>query len=40
MDIFYHDMNYSSKGIVDAASKGAFIKKSAEETTQLIEELE
>ena len=37
MDIFYHA--YTSKGIVDATSKGAFRRKSAEEATQLIEEL-
>ena len=39
MNIFYHAMNYSSKGIVDAAFRGAFRRKSAEEATQLIEEL-
>ena len=39
MYIFYHAMNYSSKGIVDAASGGAFTRKSVEEATQLIEEL-
>ena len=38
MDIFYHVMNYSSKGTVDVASGGAFRRKSAEEATQLIEE--
>ena len=38
-DIFYHAMNYTSKGIVDAASEGAFRRKSVEEATQLIEEL-
>ena len=32
-------MNYTSKRIVDAASGGAFRRKSAEEATQLIEEL-
>ena len=31
MDIFYHAMNYSSKGIIDAACCGAFKRKSAEE---------
>ena len=31
IDIFYHAMNYSSKGIIDAAYCGAFKKKSAEE---------
>ena len=40
MDIFYHAMNYSSKGIVDAVFGSAFKRKSAEEATQLIEELE
>ena len=39
MDIFYHAMHYSSKSTVDVASKGAFKRKSAEEATQLIEEL-
>ena len=33
-------MNYSSKGTVDVAFGGAFKRKSAEEATQLIEELE
>ena len=32
-DIFYHAMNYTSKGIVDAASRGAFRRKSAKEAT-------
>ena len=39
MDIFYHGMNNSSKGTVDAASGAAFRRKSVEEATQLIEEL-
>ena len=39
MDIFYHAMNYTSKGIVDVAFGGAFRRKSAEEATQLIKEL-
>ena len=39
MDIFYHAMNYTSKGTMDAALGGAFRRKSAEEVTQLIEEL-
>ena len=39
MDIFDHAMNYSSKRIVDAASRGAFRRKSVEEATWLIEEL-
>ena len=33
-------MNYSSKGIIDAACYGAFKRKSAEEANQLIEDLE
>ena len=32
MDIFYHSMNYTSKGIIDAACYGAFKRKSAEDT--------
>ena len=39
MDIFYHSMNYASKGIVDASSCGAFKRRSAEEARQLIEYL-
>ena len=39
MDIFYHAMNYTSKGKLDTASRGAFRRKSAKEATQLIEEL-
>ena len=47
MDIFYHAMNYSSKGIIDAAYYGAlkrksveaFKRKNAEEANQLIEDL-
>ena len=39
MDIFYHVMNYSSKGTIDVASGGALRRKSAEEEPQLIEEL-
>ena len=39
MDIFYHSMNYTSKGIIDAACCGAFKSKSAEEARQLIEDL-
>ena len=38
-EIFYHAMNYTSKGTVDAASGGAFKRKTAKEATQLIEEL-
>ena len=39
MDIFYHAMNYTSKGIIDVACCGAFKRKSAEEANQLIEDL-
>ena len=39
MDIFYHAMNYSSKGIIDAACCGAFKRKIAEEANQLFEDL-
>ena len=39
MDIFYHAMNYTSKGIIDAAYCGAFKRKSVEKENQLIEDL-
>ena len=39
MDIFYHSMNYASKGIIDAACCGAFKRISVEEARQLIEDL-
>ena len=39
MDIFYHSMNYISKGVIDAACCGAFKRKSSEEAKQLIENL-
>ena len=39
MDIFFHVMNYTSKGIIDAACCGAFKRKSVEEANQLIEDL-
>ena len=29
MDIFYHSMNYTSKGLIDAACCRAFMRKSA-----------
>ena len=35
MDIFYHSMNYASKGIIDAACCTAFKRKSAEEARQI-----
>ena len=39
MDIFYHSMNYASKGIIDAACSEAFKRRSVEEARQLIEDL-
>ena len=39
MDIFYHAMNYVSKGIIDASCCGAFKRRNAEEARQLIEDL-
>ena len=39
MDIFYHAMNYASKGIIDAFCCGAFKRRNAEEARQLIEDL-
>ena len=39
MDIFYHAMNYSSKGIIDATCYGAFKMKSTKEANQFIEDL-
>ena len=39
MDIFYHAMNYTSKGIIDASCYGAFKRRSAEKARQVIEDL-
>ena len=39
MDVFYHAMNYTSKGIIDAAWCGTFKRKNVEEANQLIEDL-
>ena len=39
MDIFYHAMNYTFKGIINVACCGAFKKKSAKEANQIIEDL-
>ena len=39
MNIFYHAMNYASRGIIDASCYGAFKRISAEEARQLIEDL-
>ena len=38
MDIFYHAMNYASKGIIDASCYEAFKRRNAEEVRQLIED--
>ena len=38
-DIFYHAMNYVSKGIIDASCYGAFKRRNAEKARQLIEDL-
>ena len=39
MDIVYHSLNDTSKGIIDAACCGAFKRKSAEEAKRLIKDL-
>ena len=39
MDIFYHAMNYTSKGIIDASYCGGFKRRSAEEARKVIEDL-
>ena len=39
MDRVYHALNDTSKGIIDASCCGAFKRKSAEEATDLIEDL-
>ena len=39
MDIVYHALNDTSKGIIDASCYGAFKRKSAEEAKDLIEDL-
>ena len=39
MEIFYHAMNYTFKGIIDASYCGGFKRKSAEEARQVIEDL-
>ena len=39
MDIFYHSMNDTSKGIIDASCCGSLKRKSAEEARDLIEDL-
>ena len=39
MDIFYHAMNYTSKGIIDASCCGDFKRRSAEDARQVIKDL-
>ena len=39
MDIFYHAMNYASKGIIEASFYEAFKRRNAKEVRQLIEDL-
>ena len=39
MDIFYHAMNYTSKGIIDASCCGGFKRRSVEEAKKIIEYL-
>ena len=39
MDIFYHAMTYTLKGIIDATCCGEFKRKSVEKANQLIEDL-
>ena len=39
MDIFYHAMNYTSKGIIYASCCGGFKIRSAQEARQVIEDL-
>ena len=39
MDIVYHSLNDTSKGIIDATCYGTFKRRSAEEAKQLIEDL-
>ena len=39
MDIVYHALNDTSKGIIDASCCGAFKQKSAKEARDLIEDL-
>ena len=39
MDIVYHFLNDTSKGIIDASCRGAFKRKSAEEARDLIADL-
>ena len=39
VDIYYHAMNYTSKGIIDASCCGGFKRRSVEKASQVIEDL-
>ena len=39
MEILYHAMNYTSKGIIDASCCGGFKRRSANEARKVIEDL-
>ena len=39
MNVFYHAMNYTSKGIIDAYYRGGFKRRSEKEARQVIEDL-
>ena len=39
MNIFYHAMNYTSKGIIDASYCGGFKRRSEKEARQVIKDL-
>ena len=39
MDIFYHAMNYTSKGIIDASCCGGFKRRSARRQGKLLKTL-
>ena len=39
MDIFYHAINYASKGIIDESCYGSFKRRSEDEARQLIKDL-
>ena len=39
IDIFYHAMNYASKGIINASCRGAFKRRNSEEARQPIGDL-
>ena len=39
MNIFYHAMNYTSKGIIDASCYGGFKRRNVDEARQVTEDL-